>query len=158
MDSPVPAPRQMARRLPRHETDNRVVLKVEREAGIDTIRGRCSNVSEAGFGAVLAGELQPGEVVAARLSLQAMGEPFEIRAQVRNRAGFRHGFRFLDITAEQRRTLMRYIHAAEEHEALTLEEHEAMNAEHEHEPHPHEPHIEEPAVEAPPEEQGSDGD
>ncbi len=158
MDSSVPAPRQMARRLPRHETENRVVLKVAREAGVDTIRGRCINVSEAGFGAILAGELQPGEIVSARLVLQAMGEPLEIQAQVRNRAGFKHGFRITDISAEQRRTLMRYIHAAEEHEAITVEAAEAMNAEHEHEPHPHEHHAEEtPAVEAPPEEQGSDG-
>lgn len=152
MDSPVPAPRQMARRLPRHETDNRVMLKVEREIGTDTIRGRCTNVSEAGFGAVLAGALQPGEVVAAKLTLQAMGDPLEITAQVRNRAGFRHGFKFLDISPEQRRMLMRTIHAAEEHEKLTLEEHDALNAEHEHEPHPEEPPPG-PAVE----EQGGDG-
>ena len=155
MDSPVP--RQMARRLPRHDTDNRVVLKVARDNGIETIRGRCVNVSEAGFGAILAGELLQGEIVSARLSLQAMSDPLEIQAQVRNRAGFKHGFRITDITAEQRRTLMRYIHAAEEHESITVEAAEAMNAEHEHEPHPHEHHDETPAVEAPPEEQGSDG-
>lgn len=133
MESPTPPPKtDVARRLPRHDADNRVTLTLE-EGGV--VRGRCTNVSEAGFGAVLAGELEPGAAGAAKLTLQGLSEPLTIRAQVRNRHGFTHGFQFLDITPEQRRTLMRWVRAATQEEAISLATAEAMNREHAAEPH-----------------------
>ena len=125
----------MARRLPRHETDNRVVITIQTQFGEEKVRGRCSNVSEAGFGAVLAGELKVGEEVVARLQLQGLEEPLEIQAQVKNRHGFGHGFQFVDITTEQRRAVMRCIRAAEHGEQISAAAADAMNREHVAEPH-----------------------
>ena len=131
MDGPTSNPsREVARRLPRHETDNRVVLTVQTAFGPEKVRGRCSNLSEAGFGAILAGELKAGEKVMARLQLQGLDEPLEIQAEVKNRHGFGHGFQFVDITADQRRKVMRCIREAEQGEQITLAAAEEMNREH----------------------------
>jgi c-di-GMP-binding flagellar brake protein YcgR len=130
----------MARRLPRHDTDNRVLITFESQFGTEKVRGRCSNLSEAGFGAVLAGELKVGQPVTARLQLQGLEEALELQAEVKNRHGFGHGFQFGDITADQRRAIMRCIHAAEHDEAITPATAEAMNREHHHEPHEPAPH------------------
>ncbi|MBI2677776.1 MAG: PilZ domain-containing protein [Candidatus Koribacter versatilis] len=141
MDGSASAPKQeMARRLPRHDTDNRVVLTVEKPDGAEKVRGRASNISEAGFGAVLAGELEIGTVAHAKLVLQLLAEPLEVTAQVKNRHGFSHGFAFVEITAEQRRIVMRYLRAASQEEAITAAEAMALTAEHVAEPHEVEPH------------------
>src|SRR3954463_14895353 len=73
LDGTTPQPKQQetARRLPRHATDNRVILTVAKGGGTYTLRGRASNISEAGFGAVLAGELPLDEVVQVRVVLNA---------------------------------------------------------------------------------------
>jgi hypothetical protein len=136
LDETTPLPKaQTARRLPRHETDNRVVLTVAKANGTEKVRGRASNISEAGFGAVLAGELPLDEVVRARLVLTALAEPLEVEAQVKNRHGFTHGFAFVNITAEQRRTIMRYLRAASHEDLMSMEDAEAMNREHSADPH-----------------------
>ncbi|MDP9268506.1 MAG: PilZ domain-containing protein [Acidobacteriota bacterium] len=131
MDETTPQSKsEIARRLPRHDTDNRVVLTVPKADGPEKVRGRASNISEAGFGVVLAGELQIGDVVQARLVLQALADPLEVTAQVKNRHGFSHGFAFVNITAEQRRTVMRYLRAASHEDTMSLEDAHAMNAQH----------------------------
>lgn len=135
MDPANPAPKQpeVARRLPRHEADNRVTLTLDEDGRV--VRGRCTNVSEAGFGAVLAGEIEPGAAGAAKLTLQGLEEPLRIRAEVRNRHGFTHGFLFLEITPEQRRTLMRWVRAASHEDTISMAAAEEMNQEHAAEPH-----------------------
>ena len=136
MDETTPAPKtEIARRLPRHETNNRVVLTVPKPDGPEKVSGRACNISEAGFGAVLAGELEIGDVVQARLVLQAMSEALEVTAQVKNRHGFTHGFQFMDITTEQRRAIMRYLRAASNEDAITVQEAQAMNTQHASDPH-----------------------
>ena len=130
-----PKSTEIARRLPRHDTDNRVVLTMQRPDGPETVRGRAANISEAGFGAILAGELQLEEVVHAKLVLRSLDEPLVVQAQVKNRHGFSHGFAFLDITTEQRRTVMRYLRSASHEDTITVEAAQAMNEEHAEEPH-----------------------
>jgi hypothetical protein len=136
LDETTPAPKaEIARRLPRHETNNRVVLTVARPDGPEKVRGRASNISEAGFGAVLAGELGIGELVQARLVLQAMAEPLDVMAQVKNRHGFTHGFAFVDITVDQRRMIMRYLRAASREDTISAEDAQVMNTQHAPDPH-----------------------
>ena len=136
MDETTPLPKaEIARRLPRHDTDNRVVVTVPKPDGPEKVRGRASNISDGGFGAVLAGELEVGEVVQARLVLQALSEPLEVTAQVKNRHGFTHGFAFVDITPDQRRTIMRYLRSASHEDVISVEDAHAMNTQHAAEPH-----------------------
>lgn len=150
MDPSTPFRKQeTARRLPRHETDNRVVLTVMRTFGTEKVRGRATNVSEEGFGAVLAGELSLGEVVEARLLLTGLEEPLEVGAQVQNRAGFKHGLKFLEISPEQRRAIMRCVREASHEDIITVEAAEAMNTEPETEPHPETEPAAEPQAETP---------
>jgi hypothetical protein len=136
MDASAPSPKQeVARRLPRHETDNRVVLTVPKPNGPQMVRGRASNISEAGFGAVLAGELEVGTVVHAKLMLVSLTGPLELEARVMNRHGFTHGFQFVAITPEQRRKVTRYLKSAAQDELMTQAEADAMNQQHAAEPH-----------------------
>jgi hypothetical protein len=124
----------IARRLPRHEADNRVTITLDKSGG-RVVRGRCINVSEAGFGAVLAGEVEPGPAGDAKLTLQGLEEPLLLRAEVRNRHGFTHGFQFHEISPEQRRTLMRWVRAASHEDTISLDAAHAMNTEHSDTPH-----------------------
>lgn len=133
MPNPMPKA-DIARRLPRHEADNRVTVTLE-DVNERMVRGRCTNVSEAGFGAVLAGEIEPGTRGAAKLTLHGLDEPLTIRAEVRNRHGFTHGFQFLEIEPEQRRTIMRWVRSASREDTITMAAADAMNAEHSAEPH-----------------------
>src|SRR4051812_50199810 len=88
MDASAPSPKQeVARRLPRHETDNRVVLTVGTPNGLDTIRGRAANISEAGFGAVLAGGLGGGTIGHGKPGVGVLPGPPEVHAQGRKRPG-----------------------------------------------------------------------
>jgi hypothetical protein len=119
----------IARRLPRHEADNRVTITLDASDG-QVVRGRCINVSEAGFGAVLAGEIEPGTAGDAKLTLQGLEEPLHLRAEVRNRHGFTHGFQFHEISPEQRRTLMRWVRAASHEDTISMDAAHAMNTEH----------------------------
>jgi hypothetical protein len=136
LDSPSSLPKaDVARRLPRHEADNRVSVTLDGPGG-GVVRGRCTNVSEAGFGGVLAGEIEPGTEGSAKLTLRGLGEPLIIRAVVRNRHGFTHGFQFLDILPEQRRSIMRWVRSASHEDSITIAAAEAMNREHSAEPHP----------------------
>ena len=135
VDASNPMPKSdVARRLPRHEADNRVTITLE-DVNERIVRGRCTNVSEAGFGAILAGEIEPGVTGAAKLTLQGLEEPLLLRAQVRNRHGFTHGFQFLEITPEQRRTLMRWVRSASHEDTISMAAAEEMNHEHSAEPH-----------------------
>jgi len=135
VDAPNPMPKaDVARRLPRHQADNRVTMTLD-GAERKVVRGRCINVSEAGFGAVLAGEVEPGTAGDAKLVLQGLEEPIHLRAEVRNRHGFTHGFQFLEITTEQRRTLMRWVRAASHEDTISMAAAHEMNTEHTAEPH-----------------------
>jgi len=135
VDAPGSSRTDIARRLPRHEADNRVTVTLDGAEG-RVVRGRCTNVSEAGFGAVLAGEVEPGAAGDAKLTLQGLDEPLHLRAEVRNRHGFTHGFQFLEISAEQRRTLMRWVRAASHEDTISMAAAHEMNREHTAEPHP----------------------
>lgn len=95
------------RRFPRYRTDLPLIVKVLGENGYSRIHGRCSEIAESGLGAVISAELSPGEMVALELSLYE-GCDLAIRAVVRHRMGFLHGFEYVNTPAEQRRSIVDY--------------------------------------------------
>jgi TonB family protein len=73
----------------------------------ESLPGRCMDLSEAGVGAVVAGELIPGQQVVVELRLPNMGLPVNARALVRYQQRLRCGLQFVGVTPEQRE-MIRY--------------------------------------------------
>lgn len=90
------------RSLPRHPI--RVAIDVVAlQSGIPhNMPGRCCDLSEAGLGAIVAGELIAGQAVAIELRLPNVGLPVRARAQVRYQERLRCGLQFVGLSLEQR--------------------------------------------------------
>ena len=89
------------RRFNRYKLDIRVSVTRDNGGTKETLNGRCRHLGEGGLGAVLAGELPSGEVVGLEFTLPGHKEPMRMRAVVRHRHGFHHGFEFLTVTPTQ---------------------------------------------------------
>jgi len=68
----------------------------------ETVPGRSFNVCERGIGAILAGELVPGESVGLEMRLSAIANPLRARALVKYQDKLRCGLEFVSLSAEQR--------------------------------------------------------
>jgi PilZ domain-containing protein len=90
------------RNVPRHGIT--VPLDVIRlRSGIpDTLPGRCTDISEAGIGAAVAGELALNQHVAIELKLPQVAVPLRARAIVRHRTRLQCGLQFVNLSVEQR--------------------------------------------------------
>ena len=76
----------------------------------DNLPGRCTDISEAGVGAVVAGELAAGLQVAVELRLPNVGVPVRARALVRYQSRLRCGFEFVGLSVEQREMIRYWIY------------------------------------------------
>jgi TonB family protein len=76
----------------------------------DNLPGRCTDISEAGVGAVVAGELAAGQQVAVELRLPNVGVPVRARALVRYQSRLRCGFEFVGLSVEQREMIRYWIY------------------------------------------------
>jgi len=72
--------------------------------------GRCSDLSEGGVGAMVAGELSPGQHVAIELRLPNVGLPVRARAIVRYQGKVRSGFEFVSLAPEHREMICFWAH------------------------------------------------
>lgn len=73
----------------------------------ENLPGRCTDLSETGVGAVVAGELCAGQQVAVELRLPNVAVPVRARALVRYQSRLRCGLEFVGLSAEQRE-MIRY--------------------------------------------------
>ena len=92
--------REYKRRVPRYRADLPLIVRVLGQDGYVRVHGRSTEISEAGLGAVTSTELAPGEVVSLELALPERAL-MELRAVVRHRMGFLHGFEFVSLLPEQ---------------------------------------------------------
>jgi TonB family protein len=76
----------------------------------ENLPGRCTDISEAGVGAVVAGELAAGLQVAVELRLPNVGVPVRARALVRYQSRLRCGFEFVGLSVEQREMIRYWIY------------------------------------------------
>ena len=90
------------RQCRRYRLDGRVNIAVFRSAGKFDFGERISDVSEAGMGAMISGELEQGEFVQLRFSLSSSTRVLELRARVCHRHGHYCGFEFLVVSDAQR--------------------------------------------------------
>lgn len=84
----------------RYRLDGRVTITVFRSTEKFECWGRISDVSEGGMGAVVSGELEPGEFVLLQFFLAS--HALELRARVCHRRGYYCGFEFLVVSDLQR--------------------------------------------------------
>jgi PilZ domain len=90
------------RHYARYRTELPVIVKILEKHGYMRIHGRCFELAQAGMGAVITSELAPGEMVTLEFSIPDVAQGFVIRAVVRHRMGFLHGFEFVGLLPEQR--------------------------------------------------------
>jgi TonB family protein len=76
----------------------------------ENLPGRCSDLSEGGVGAMVAGELSPGQHVALELRLPNVGLPVRTRAVVRYQGATRSGFEFIGLAPEHREMIRFWAH------------------------------------------------
>lgn len=90
------------RRVPRVPLQAPVDVTVARSGTPDTVPGRSLDVGERGVGAMIAGELVPGESVTVEVYLASGIEPLRFRAMVRYHDKLRCGLEFVGLSPEQR--------------------------------------------------------
>jgi hypothetical protein len=76
----------------------------------ENLPGRCIDVSEAGVGAVIAGELSTGQQVAIELRLPNLGLPVRARALIRYQSNLRYGLEFVGLSMEQREMIRYWVY------------------------------------------------
>jgi len=96
------------RRYARYRTEIPVIVKVLGQDGYLRIHGRCFEIAENGLGAVITSEFRAGEMVSVEFSLPGIEELQVIRAVVRHRMGFLHGFEFVGLLPDQRELIRTY--------------------------------------------------
>lgn len=94
----------------RHPISVPLDLIVLRSGVPENLPGRCTDISEVGVGAVIAGEMPAGQQVAIELRLPNVGVPVRARALVRYQSQFRCGLEFLGLPAEQKEMIRYWIY------------------------------------------------
>jgi TonB family protein len=94
--------RDPRRIFPRYPVKVALDVIVLRSGVPQTLPGRCADLGEGGVGAMVAGELLPGQQVGVEVRLPNVGLPLRARATVRYQGAARCGFEFMGLTAEQR--------------------------------------------------------
>jgi PilZ domain len=100
--------RSPTRRVPRYRTEIPLAVRVLGEDGYLTVHGRCFEIGELGLGAVITSELAAGEMVLLELSFPQVSDVQLLRAVVRHRMGYLHGFEFVGLLPEQRELISTY--------------------------------------------------
>ena len=95
------------RSFPRHPVHVALDVIALRSGVPENLPGRCTDLSEAGVGGMVAGELAAGQQVAIELRLPNVGVPVRARALVRYQGKLRCGFEFVGMSVEQRE-MIRY--------------------------------------------------
>ena len=94
------------RRYPRYEIETELsasILGVVRRE----MRGRSLNINEGGIAGVFATGWDVGVSVNLQFSVPVATTPVRVRGVVRNRAGYRYGFEFVELTPQQQETISR---------------------------------------------------
>ena len=98
------------REFPRHPVHVPLDVIALRFGVPENLPGRCTDLSETGVGAVIAGELVPEQQVAVELRLPKVGIPVRARALVRYQSRLRCGLEFVGLSVEQREMIRYWIY------------------------------------------------
>jgi c-di-GMP-binding flagellar brake protein YcgR len=102
--------------LPGGKSDRRQGERYPMDAGLvahpahnrnRVIRGRVVDLSRAGISAVMAADLEPGEVLEVQFGLPYAARPVQMKAAICNREGYRYGLEFVHVIASQQEMINR---------------------------------------------------
>lgn len=94
--------------MPRFRMQAPLDVTVSRAGTTDVVPGRAVNVCERGLGAMVAGELMPGEMVAIELRVSGINHPVRTYALVRYQDKLRCGLEFALISEEQTAAILEW--------------------------------------------------
>lgn len=94
----------------------------------ETLPGRCTDVSETGVGAIVAGELVPDQQVAVELRLPNVGVPLRARALVRYQVQLHCGLQFVGLSIEQQEMIRYWLYRAAAQRTQASEKNETPKA------------------------------
>jgi c-di-GMP-binding flagellar brake protein YcgR len=94
------------RRFQRYELETELRVAI---LGVDhrETRGRSLNINEGGMAGIFVDGWEVGTTVALHFSVPIATAPVKVKGIVRNRTGYRYGFEFAALTAEERETITR---------------------------------------------------
>ncbi len=95
------------KRFPRFVIDFQLTAATAAGGAGPVIRGRSTDISIGGVGAVMLGELEVGQVVTLNFVLPIVQQRVRVRANVKHRNGFRYGFEFLSLSGPDRKAIER---------------------------------------------------
>jgi len=95
------------RKYPRYKVDIRAKVILRQDGKDETIHARTSHLSVGGLGLTLTKELELGTSVILEFKLPQC-EVFKMPAELRYRSGFKCGFQFLEVSAEQRSLIKQF--------------------------------------------------
>jgi TonB family protein len=96
--------------FPRHPINVALDVIALRSGVPENLPGRCTDISEAGVGAVVAGEMAAGQQVAVELRLPNVGVPIRARALVRYQSRLRCGLEFVGLSVDQREMIRYWVY------------------------------------------------
>ena len=100
------------RAFPRHPLHVPLDVIALRSGVPENLPGRCTDLSETGVGAVIAGELVLDQQVAVELRLPNVGVPVRARALVRHQSRLHCGMEFVGLSVEQRELIRYWVYRA----------------------------------------------
>lgn len=104
--SPIPEPGP-GRNVPRHAITVPLDVITLRSGIPESLPGRCTDISEAGVGVAVAGELAVNQHVGIEVRLPHVALPLRARAIVRHHTRLQCGLQFVNLSVEQRE-MIRY--------------------------------------------------
>ena len=87
------------RRFPRFKLDTTIRVTEVHSGLPHTVKGRSREISEAGMGGILVGELPPGQTVLIEFPLPTARQELTLRALVHRHSTSHYGFEFLPTSA-----------------------------------------------------------
>ncbi len=105
-------PRQQSERPTNSRRFERYELETELRAAIPGVehremRGRSLNINEGGIAGIFVAGWDVGTSVALQFSVPIATTPVRVKGVVRNRTGYRYGFEFSGLSADERETITR---------------------------------------------------
>jgi c-di-GMP-binding flagellar brake protein YcgR len=91
------------RRYPRYEIDTELHVTTPDDRA--AMRGRSLNISEGGTAGVFSTEWEIGTAVRLEFSVPITGRPVRLGGILRSRSGYRYGFEFVELSADQREVI-----------------------------------------------------
>jgi TonB family protein len=98
------------RAFPRHPINVPLDVIALRSGVPENLPGRCTDISESGVGAVVAGELAADQQVAVEFRLPDVGVPVRVRALVRYQSRLHCGLEFVALSVEQREMIRYWVY------------------------------------------------